>query len=147
MRKRKGNIEMKKWCFIICCSLLIAAVILLPACTSHQSDTPERAKGTMNMELGENGMIRNGTEYRTYQVETGQRGILSVRISSVSGRLDMDISLVGSNEEPDYTARELDSQSFDVLLEKPGEYEVCFMAEAFVGEYGIGWRTENLTDN
>lgn len=99
------------------------------------------------MELGENGMIRNGTEYRTYQVETGQRGILSVRISSVSGRPDMDISLVGSNEEPDYTARELDSQSFDVLLEKPGEYEVCFMAEAFVGEYGIGWRTENLTDN
>ena len=47
---------------------------------------------------------------------------------------------------PNYTGRDLDSASFDVIVEEPGEYQVCFTATEFVGDYGISWRTEDNTD-
>ncbi|MGM9641988.1 MAG: hypothetical protein ACI3XI_02130 [Eubacteriales bacterium] len=100
----------------------------------------------MNIEFGENGMIRNGTEYYTYQVEEGQKGIISISITKVSGRLDIDIYQVGSNDKQDYTGRDLDSASFDVIVDETGEYKVCFTAKDFVGSYEIRWRTEDNAD-
>ncbi|MGN1143664.1 MAG: hypothetical protein ACI4SU_03790 [Anaerovoracaceae bacterium] len=100
----------------------------------------------MNIDFGENGVIRNGTEYATYPLEEGQKGIISIDISKVSGRLDLDIYPAEDKEKPEYTGRNLDTASFDVIVEKPGEYMVCFTAADFVGEYGINWRTERLED-
>lgn len=131
---------------IICLCLLVAAVILLPACTNGKPDNRDDAKGTMNIDFGEDGMLRNGTEYCTYQVEEGQKGILSIRISKVSGRLDIDVYPIDNKDKPNYIGRDLDSASFDVIVEVPGEYKVCFTATEFVGDYGISWRTEDNTD-
>lgn len=125
--------------------LLIAAVVSITACTNNKKDSHADINGTMNIEFGENGMIRNGTEHRTYQVEKGQKGILSIRISKVSGRLDIDFFPVEKKDKPSYTGRDLDSASFDVIVEDPGEYQVCFSATEFVGDYGISWRTEDNT--
>ena len=47
---------------------------------------------------------------------------------------------------PNYTGRDLDSASFDVIVEEPGEYHVCFTAVEFVGDYGTRWKTEDNTD-
>ena len=127
---------------IVC--LLVTAMILFTACTNGKKDNDTDTNGTMNVDIGEDGMIRNGTEYETYQVVEGQRGIISIRVSRVSGRLDIDVYRVGSKDDPEYTGRELDSTSFDVIIEESGEYKVCFTADEFVGEYGINWRTEDI---
>lgn len=131
---------------IISLCLFVTAVISLTACTKGKRDNHVDANGTMNIDFGEDGMIRNGTEYDTYQIEEGQKGIISICTSKVSGRLDIDVYHVDSKNDPDYTGRDLDSASFDVIVEEPGEYEVCFTATEFVGNYEINWRTENNTD-
>ena len=135
-----------KYARIISLCLLFVAVILLTACTNGKPDNRDDAKGTMNIDFGENGMIRNGTEYDTYQVEEGQKGIISIRVSKESGRLDIDVYPVDNKDKPNYTGRDLDSASFDVIVEEPGEYKVCFTATEFVGDYGISWRTEDNTE-
>ena len=133
-----------KYARIISLCLLIAAVISITACTNGKPDHRDDANGTMNIIFGEDGMVRNGTEYRTYQVEEGQKGIISIRVSKVSGRLDIDVYPVDSKDDLEYTGRDLDSASFDVIVEQPGEYTVCFTATAFVGDYGVNWRTEDV---
>lgn len=65
----------------------------------------------------------------------------------MSGRLEIDVYQVDSKDEPDYTGRNLNSAWFDVIVEEPGEYKVCFTATEFVGNYEINWRTEDNTDN
>lgn len=144
MRKMKK--VKRKHTRIISLCLLVVAVILITSCAdssrNHSTDTNE----TMNIAFGENGMIRNGTEYKTYQVEEGQKGIISVRISKLSGRLDIDIYQVGNEDKPNYTGRDLDSASFDVIAGEPGEYKVRLTATEFVGEYEINLRTEDSSD-
>ena len=135
-----------KYARIISLCLLFVAVILLTACTNGKPDNRDDAKGTMNIDFGENGMIRNGTEYDTYQVKEGQKGIISIRVSKESGRLDIDVYPVDNKDKPNYTGRDLDSASFDVIVEEPGEYHVCFTAVEFVGDYGTRWKTEDNTD-
>ena len=135
-----------KYARIISLCLLFVAVILLTACTNGKPDNRDDAKGSMNIDFGENGMIRNGTEYDTYQVKEGQKGIISIRVSKESGRLDIDVYPVDNKDKPNYTGRDLDSASFDVIVEEPGEYKVCFTATEFVGDYGISWRTEDNTE-
>lgn len=135
-----------KYAKIISLCLLVVAVISITACTNDKSDNYADANGMMNIDFREDGMIRNGTEYDTYQVEEGQKGIISISVSKVSGRLDIDVYQVDSKDDPDYTGRDLDSASFDVIVEKPGEYKVCFTATEFVGNYVIKWRTEDNTD-
>ncbi|MGM9596711.1 MAG: hypothetical protein ACI3XO_02740 [Eubacteriales bacterium] len=126
--------------------LLIATVISITACTNSKKDSNAAMNGTMNIDFGENGMIRNGTEYYTYQVKEGQKGIISIRVSKESGRLDIDVYPVDNKDKPNYTGRDLDSASFDVILINSGEYKVCFTATGFVGDYGINWRTEDDKD-
>lgn len=118
--------------------------LFVTACTNGGSNTD--GDGVMNVTFGENGMIRNGTEYLTYQLGEGQRGIISVSITKVSGRLDIDIYRVGSNDKQDYTGRDLDSASFDVIVDKPGEYKIRFSATDFVGDYKVSWRVEDKTE-
>lgn len=148
-RESGGKVERKnmnhKHVPLLALCLLIAAVISITACTNNRKDSLADLAGTMNIAIGENGMIRNGTEHRTYQVEEGQKGILSIRISKVSGRLDIDFYPVDQKDNPSYTGRDLDSASFDVIVENPGEYQVCFTATEFVGDYVISWRTGDNT--
>lgn len=129
---------------IVC--LLVTAMILFTACTNGKKDNDTDTNGTMNVDFGEDGMIRNGTEYETYQVVEGQRGIISIRVSRVSGRLDIGVYRVDSKADPEYAGRELDSASFDVIVEEPGEIKVCFTATEFVGDYEITWSIEDSND-
>ncbi|MDD6032359.1 MAG: hypothetical protein PUC47_02570 [Oscillospiraceae bacterium] len=117
------------------------------ACTNGRRDHDTDVNAAMTIDFGENGMIRSGTEHATFQVEEGQKGILSFDISRVSGRLDIDVCRLGKEDDPDYTGRELDSASFDVIVEHPGEYKVCFTAAEFVGDYEISWKAEENVDN
>ena len=132
---------------IISLCLIVASVISITACTNSNRDASTDTNGTMNIDFGEDGMIRNGTEYDTYQVEEGQKGIISVRVSRESGRLKIDVYPVDSKDTPNYTGRNLDSATFDVIVEEPGEYQVCFTAAEFVGDYEISWKAEENVDN
>lgn len=88
----------------------------MAACTNNKKDSNAEIHGTMNVDFGENGMIRNGAEYGTCQTEEGQKGIISIRVAKVFGRLDIDIYPVDNKEKPNYTVRDLDSASFDVIV-------------------------------
>ena len=78
----------------------------------------------------------------TFQVEKGERGIVSVRISGQSGILDLDIYPTYRPKETEYTGRSLDSASFSVILEEQGEYKVRVAAKDYVGDYEIDWKTD-----
>ena len=140
-----NNMNARIISFCVLC-LFAAMVISITACTNGNQEAEADKNGTMNIDFGENGMIRNGTEYDTYQVKEGQKGIISIRVSKESGRLDIDVYPVDNKDKPNYTGRDLDSASFDVIVEEPGEYKVCFTATEFVGDYGISWRTEDNTE-
>lgn len=121
---------------------MLVVVCFLSACSDNYENDNNGEKGNMNIDFGDEGMIRNGTEYRTYQVEKNREGTVSINISKKSGCLDIDIYPVDDKENPEYTGRNLDSTSFDVILKEPGEYKVRITAEEYVGEYGISWRCD-----
>lgn len=140
MEKGKEIAMKKLW--IPICVLIIAGVLLsLAGCGEIRKD-PSGERGGMKVDLTEKGMVRNGTEYRTFQVEEGRRGIVSVRISRQSGALDLDIYPTDDPKESKYTGRSLDSASFSVILEERGEYKVCVTAKDYLGDYEIDWKTE-----
>lgn len=97
---------------IISLCLLVMMAICFAACATGKRDDHADTTGTMNIDFGEDGMIRNGTAYETYQVEEGQKGIISVRISRKSGGLDMDVYPADCRDAPEYTGRDLDSATF-----------------------------------
>lgn len=123
----------------------LVSVGSVTACTIGNNDHISDERGHMNIDFGADGMIRNGTEYYTYPVEVGQKGVVSISITRKSGRIDMDIYPTDRKDEPEYTGRELDSASFSVILTEPGEYQVRITAKEFVGDYGISWKTEDNT--
>lgn len=124
------------------CVLIIAGVLLsLAGCGEIRNDPSGEQEG-MKVDLTETGMVRNGTEYRTFQVEKGERGIVSVRISRQSGALDLDIYPTDDPKEPEYTGRSLDSASFSVILEERGEYKIRVTARDYLGDCEIDWKTE-----
>ena len=124
------------------CVLIIAGVLLsLAGCGEIRND-PAGEQGGMKVDLTETGMVRNGTEYRTFQVEEGRRGIVSVRIFRQSGALDLDIYPTDDPKESEYTGRSLDSASFSVILEERGEYKIRVAAKDYLGDYEIDWKTE-----
>lgn len=135
---------MKKKLIIPVCVVIIAGVLLsLTGCADKGND-PAGEQGSMKADLTKAGMVRNGTEYRTYQVEEGERGIVAVRISRQSGALDLDIYPTDRPKEPEYTGRSLDSASFSVILEESGEYKLRVTAKDYIGDYEIDWKTEQV---
>ena len=83
-----NNMNARIISFCVLC-LFASMVISITACTNGNQEADKN--GTMNIDFGENGVIRNGTEYASYLLEKGQKGIISIDISKVSGRLDLDI--------------------------------------------------------
>lgn len=96
----------------------------------------------MTIDIGEDGLIRNGTEYYTYKVEQGYEGIVSISIYKKSGVIDIDIYPTNRKDDTQYKGRDLDSATFSVILSETGEYKVLITAKDFVGDYKIGWKTE-----
>lgn len=121
---------------------LVFVAVSFAGCTYGDNDTISDERGNMNIEFGEDGMIRNGTEYYTYQVERGYTGVVSIKISKTAGRIDLDIYPTDRKEDKEYSGRDLDSASFSVILNESGEYKVRITAKDFVGDYEIGWKTE-----
>ena len=99
---------------------------------------------TDNMEIitGADGPVQNGTEYFSYRVENGFTGVVSVVMSKKSGRLDLDVYPADQSGDSEYKGRDLDSASFSVILNKPGDYKVRVFAKNFVGDYEISLKTE-----
>lgn len=133
---------MKKRFFFCTLFIFLTVVLIFTGCSGGGRNRGTDEHGVMNIDFGEDGMIRNGTEYFTYQVENGKKGVISVSVSRVSGGLDLDIYPVGHRDTPEYTGRDLDSASFDVIVTEPGEYMICVTAKKFVGNYEINWKTE-----
>ena len=98
--------------------------------------------GNMNVEIGENGVVRNGTAYETYSVENGYRGVISIVISKISGIIDIDVYHSGDESDSEYKGRDLGDADFSVILGKPDEYKVRVTLKDFVGEYEIRFTRE-----
>ena len=120
--------------------LFIIIAVSVTSCAADNGIADE--SGNMKIDFGEDGAIRNGTEYYTYRVEEGYKGIVSVTISKKSGRLDLDIYPTDRKEDKEYSGRDLDSASFSVILSESGEYKVRVTAKDFVGSYELSLKTE-----
>lgn len=122
-------------------ALIIYAMVSFTACTIGDNTISDE-QGNMKITFGEDGMIRNGTEYFTYQVENGSIGIVSVCIAKKAGRIDMEIYPTDCKDNTNYKGRDLDSATFSVVLSETNEYKVRITVKDFVGEYEISWKTE-----
>ena len=117
------------------------AMASLASCTNGNNTITDEY-GNMNLTYGEDGIIRNGTEYYTYQVEDGYSGVVSVCIAKKAGRIDIDIYPTDCKEHTNYKGRDLDSATFSVVLSEANEYKVRITVKDFVGEYEISWKIE-----
>ena len=132
-------------CATVAAIMFIVFVAVSIADLNHdRNDDLSDERGNMNIDFGKDGAIRNGTEYYTYRVEAGYNGVVSVSISKISGRIDIDIYPTDRKDDKEYTGKELDSASFSVILSEPGEYKVRITAKEFVGDYEINWKTEEV---
>lgn len=143
MRVSAAKIKIKK----ILCSVLPAIVFIIYATVSFAActigdNTISDEYGKMDITYGEDGIIRNGTEYHTYRVEDGYSGVVSVCIAKKAGRIDIDIYPTDCKDDTNYKGRDLDSTAFSVVLSETGEYKVRISAEKFVGDYEISWKIE-----
>lgn len=122
---------------------IILSLCLIPfAACSGADKAGGGTDGNMNVEIGENGVIRNGTAYETYSVENGYRGVISIVISKISGVIDIDVYHSGDESDSEYKGRDLDDADFSVILGKPDEYKVRVTLKDFVGEYEIRFTRE-----
>ena len=143
MRVSAAKIKIKK----ILCSVIPAIVFIIYAMVSFAActigdNTISDEYGNMNITYGEDDIIRNGTEYYTYQVENGSIGVVSVCIAKKAGRIDIDIYPTDCKDNTNYQGRDLDSTAFSVVLSEAGEYKVRISAKKFVGDYEISWKIE-----
>lgn len=122
---------------------IILSLCLIPfAACSGADKAGGGTDGNMNVEIGENGVIRNGTAYETYSVENGYRGVISIVISKISGVIDIDVYHSGDESDSEYKGRDLDDADFSVILGEPDEYKVRVTLKDFVGEYEIRFTRE-----
>ena len=143
MRVSAAKMKIKKILYSVFPAIvfIIYAMVSFAACTIG-ANTISDEYGNMNITYGEDGIIRNGTEYYTYQVENGYSGVVSVCIAKKAGRIDIDIYPTDCKDNTNYQGRDLDSTAFSVVLSEAGEYKVRISAKKFVGEYEISWKTE-----
>lgn len=122
---------------------IILSLCLIPfAACSGADKAGGGTDGNMNVEIGENGVVRNGTAYETYSVENGYRGVISIVISKISGVIDIDVYHSGDESDSEYKGRDLDDADFSVILGEPDEYKVRVTLKDFVGEYEIRFTRE-----
>lgn len=125
---------------------IVLSAVSFAACANGKDDTLSEERGNMNIDVGEDGMIRNGTEYYTYRVDAGYKGVVSITISKIAGRINLDIYPTDRKDDKEYSGRDLDSASFSVILDESGEYKVRITAKDFVGDYEISWKTEKIEE-
>lgn len=130
-------------CATVAAIMFIVFVAVSIADLNHdRNDDLSDERGNMNIDFGKDGAIRNGTEYYTYRVEAGYNGVVSVSISKISGRIDIDIYPTDCKDDTNYKGRDLDSTAFSVVLSETGEYKVRISAKKFVGDYEISWKID-----
>ncbi len=143
MKVSAAKMKIKKilYVFFSVVVFILYAMASLASCTNG-NNTISDEYGNMHITYGEDGIIRNGTEYYTYRVEDGYSGVVSVSIAKKAGRIDIDIYPTGCKDDTNYKGRDLDSTAFSVVLSETGEYKVRISAKKFVGDYEISWKIE-----
>ena len=143
MKVSAAKMKIKKilYAFFPAFVFILYAMASLASCTNGDNTITDEY-GNMNITYGEDGIIRNGTEYYTYQVEDGYSGVVSVCIAKKAGRIDIDIYPTDCKDDTNYKGRDLDSTAFSVVLSETNEYKVRITVKDFVGEYEISWKTE-----
>lgn len=124
--------------------LITLSLPLLAGCTKDDKNSSSKEETSMVVNVGKDGTIKSGVEYFTYQLDEGYKGTISINIYKNSGKIDLDIYLANSKEEYKYKGRDLDSASFDVIVDEPGEYKIKITLNQFIGDYLVKWSEERL---
>lgn len=128
---------MKRIFFVI---LVILLSLTLFSCAKKEIERTE--KSVLNIDFTDKGMVRNGSETYTYQVENSMKGTCGITINRTSGSVSIDIYPSSDPTLSLYKGRDLDTTSFEVIFSENGEYKVQFTFKDFIGDYGINWKTE-----
>lgn len=124
--------------------LITLSLLMVVGCTNENKNNPFKEETSMVVNVGKDGTIKSGVEYFTYQLDEGYKGIISINIRKKSGKIDLDIYLANSKEEYKYKGRDLDSASFKVIIDEPGEYKIKITLNQFIGDYLVKWSEERL---
>ena len=124
--------------------LITLSLLMVGGCTNESKNNPSKEETSMVVNVGKDGTIKSGVEYFTYQLDEGYKGIISINIHKKSGKIDLDIYLANSKEEYKYKGRDLDSASFKVIIDEPGEYKIKITLNQFIGDYLVKWSEERI---
>ena len=124
--------------------LITLSLLMVVVCTNENKNNPFKEETSMVVNVGKDGTIKSGVEYFTYQLDEGYKGIISINIHKKSGKIDLDIYPTNSKEEYKYKGRDLDSASFKVIIDEPGEYKIKITLNQFIGDYLVKWSEERL---
>ena len=126
------------------CLLITLSLPLLSGCTKDDRNSSSKEETSMVVNVGKDGTIKSGIEYCTYKLDEGYKGTISINIQKNSGKIDLDIYLANSKEEYKYKGRDLDSASFDVIVDVPIKYKIKITLNQFIGDYLVKWSEERI---
>lgn len=113
--------------------VLMMAVLLLTSCESTQMAVETNTPTSMSMKYAK----FTGQKEMNIQVEEGQPMEVGFEITTDSGQLD--ISLTDGQGNPSYQGKQIQSSSFIVQLDQPGNYRLQVKGKQHKGSFAISW--------
>lgn len=112
---------------------LMVAALLLTSCETAQMAVETHTPTSMSMKYDK----FTGQKEKSIQVEEGQPLEVGFEITTDSGQLD--ISLTDGQGNPSYQGKQIQTSSFIVQLDQPGNYHLVVKAKQHKGSFGISW--------
>lgn len=115
-------------------------VFLLTGCTPDSSFTVGSFENNTKTSTSMKYQRFNGQKTRKITVEKGKKLVVSMDIVTESGSLSMSIK--NDKEESFYTGTDMQTSSFQVDLDKAGEYTITLKAKNHKGSYKVSWEEQ-----
>ena len=119
--------------------LFVLFVLLLLSCSNDNDNDKE----IMNIDYNNGVLVRDGVEYKTYQLNEGETGLITIKINKTSGKINIDVYNVNNKNKPDYSGRNIELDYFTVKVSDLGEYNVRIECFSFIGDYEISFKIDN----
>lgn len=67
--------------------LFVLFVLSLLSCSNDNDNDKE----IMNIDYNNGVLVRDGVEYKTYQLNEGETGVIAIKINKTSGKINIDV--------------------------------------------------------
>lgn len=112
---------------------LMMAALFLTSCESTKMAVETNTPTSMSMKYAK----FTGQKEKDIQVEKGQPLEVGFEVTTDSGQLD--ISLTDGQGNPSYQGKQIQTSSFVVQLDQPGNYRLEVKGKQHKGSFAISW--------